>query len=117
MTNWYKMAQEAVSNAQREFEEKAARLKQERLSDVRQLFNDNPEPMAIDDILFKLAQKFPERWTTYYLSRRSMSSEIMSAIREIKDTLTIQDNYRMPRGRKGGMGRAQHYNTYQLKRI
>lgn len=71
------------------------------------------------ELIRKAAEAFPDRWTTYFRSSRTMASCVQTAIRDILkahgDVLDVREGRYMPRAKRGGMGRCQRWNEYKLK--
>lgn len=105
-------------NAQEEFEKKLNKnkeIQETRSQDVRKLLESSTEPLTTKDILLKLFNIHPDRWSIYYLDTKDMTRHILNALKTFKDELVIKDNVRNYRAKRGGMGKHQHYNTYELK--
>lgn len=98
--------------------EKIAADRLVRKEQVKTLLAESDRPLSSSDIILALSKTCPDMWSTYIGFSRYMSGQVLSAISDLKkDGIEIEvvDNRRGGlRGRRGGMGRPQHYNTYKL---
>lgn len=87
-----------------------------RKNDVKSVLLENKDNyMPISDIVNKLSKKYPERWTIFYAKSKEMSQNVKNAMYDLKDEIDVKDTYIIPRGKRGGMGKAIHTNIYKLK--
>jgi len=70
-------------------------------------------------LICKAAEAFPERWSSYFRSSRTMASYIQTALRDIQkvhgDVLDVRQDKCMSRAKRGGMGRCRKWNEYRLR--